>query len=479
LLYASGATALSKLADVAVGSYLRSGGVTTAPLWSTLILPNTSTANRFVYSSATNAYGESANATYDGTTFIFAGAVKIGTNTPGSGGVGLKGTTASTTAAVAYTETGTDLAAAYQGINALLIHSITADNAFATTCGLFEARITAATTKNASAQSYGVRGICRATGAGNVTGYLTGMSGFCNNTGSGTVSNAIACDVQSAGNSGGGVITNNYGFYINNQSVGVSNYGIYINQSTAAAANYALYNASANGKIFSAAPIFIGSNTAGLTGVAGLAAFQVDLTASTGNILIPQTTNDANGPTLEFLKRRVAFSTVTASGDFLGSIYFDGADGTDAAPGPRIQGKATEAWSGTASGSQLIFSTVPNTTQTLTTAVTIGQDQSMTVVGGVTIGGGTKILKVLSASATLDFGSTIAGASTDLTITVTGAALGDTVAVGVPNGSVGANGDFWGWVSATNTVTIRFTNPNLVTTLDPASGTFRATVFQF
>jgi hypothetical protein len=34
LLYASGATALSKLADVAVGSVLVSGGVTTAPAWS-------------------------------------------------------------------------------------------------------------------------------------------------------------------------------------------------------------------------------------------------------------------------------------------------------------------------------------------------------------------------------------------------------------------------------------------------------------
>ena len=35
LLLCKGATTLSKLADVSVGSYLRSGGVTTAPLWST------------------------------------------------------------------------------------------------------------------------------------------------------------------------------------------------------------------------------------------------------------------------------------------------------------------------------------------------------------------------------------------------------------------------------------------------------------
>jgi hypothetical protein len=74
LLYASASTTLSKLADVAVGSYLRSGGVTTAPLWSTLILPNAATSGRIVYASATNTYGESANLTFDGTSFAIGTA---------------------------------------------------------------------------------------------------------------------------------------------------------------------------------------------------------------------------------------------------------------------------------------------------------------------------------------------------------------------------------------------------------------------
>ncbi len=54
LLYASGASTLSKLADVAAGSYLRSGGVTTAPVWSTATLPNTTAQGDLLYSSATN-----------------------------------------------------------------------------------------------------------------------------------------------------------------------------------------------------------------------------------------------------------------------------------------------------------------------------------------------------------------------------------------------------------------------------------------
>lgn len=98
---------------------------------------------------------------------------------------------------------------------------------------------------------------------------------------------------------------------------------------------------------------------------------------------------------------------------------------------------------------------------------------------GIKLSGGTAVTKILSATATLDFGSTVAGASTDLTITVTGAAVGDSVAIGAPNASVPAGGVFFGWVSATNTVTVRYANNSLLTTYDPASGTFRATVTQF
>ena len=54
MLYASTTSALSKLADVAAGSYLRSGGVTTAPLWSTLVLPNTASVGDMLMASSAN-----------------------------------------------------------------------------------------------------------------------------------------------------------------------------------------------------------------------------------------------------------------------------------------------------------------------------------------------------------------------------------------------------------------------------------------
>lgn len=89
-----------------------------------------------------------------------------------------------------------------------------------------------------------------------------------------------------------------------------------------------------------------------------------------------------------------------------------------------------------------------------------------------------QVPNTLSAAGALNFPSTSAQSSSDLTITVTGAALNDVVHVGVPNASVLANSSFSAWVSATNTVTVRFNNYSSGAQ-DPASGTFRVVVSQF
>lgn len=93
-----------------------------------------------------------------------------------------------------------------------------------------------------------------------------------------------------------------------------------------------------------------------------------------------------------------------------------------------------------------------------------------TIPAGVTRFGG-----VYTNTATLDFASIASLAVASLTITVTGAALGDDVSIGVPNGSMTAGLIFFGWVSATDTVSIQCYNSTLGA-IDPASGTYRATV---
>lgn len=79
----------------------------------------------------------------------------------------------------------------------------------------------------------------------------------------------------------------------------------------------------------------------------------------------------------------------------------------------------------------------------------------------------------LTATATLDFPSIAAQTCAELTITVTGAAVGSAVSVGPP-AALEAGLSATGYVSATSTVTVRLCN---VTTgaIDPAAATWRAT----
>ena len=91
------------------------------------------------------------------------------------------------------------------------------------------------------------------------------------------------------------------------------------------------------------------------------------------------------------------------------------------------------------------------------------------------VNGGATVTKILSATATLNFDLSAVTVE-DLTITVTGAADGDVVTLGVPNGSVTTSVQYTAWVSAADTVTVRARTS--ATGENPASGTFRATVIK-
>lgn len=90
---------------------------------------------------------------------------------------------------------------------------------------------------------------------------------------------------------------------------------------------------------------------------------------------------------------------------------------------------------------------------------------------------GTAFNSVISATAALNFPSIPANASTNLTITVTGAAANDAVMLGPP-AALTDEIVVTGFVSAANTVTVRATNPSAAA-IDPASGTYRATVIKY
>lgn len=91
-------------------------------------------------------------------------------------------------------------------------------------------------------------------------------------------------------------------------------------------------------------------------------------------------------------------------------------------------------------------------------------------LNGFIAGSGAAITKVLSATASLDFGSISAASQANLTITVTGAAVGDEVVMALP-AAPAAGIVFNAFVSAANTVTIRASNIT-ASPVDPGAATY-------
>lgn len=84
-----------------------------------------------------------------------------------------------------------------------------------------------------------------------------------------------------------------------------------------------------------------------------------------------------------------------------------------------------------------------------------------------------------SATASLDYAAWSGGDCQDRTITVTNAADGDVVSVGIPNALASIAGVTWSaWVSSANTVTVRGCKITSGASSDPAAATVRADVWK-
>jgi hypothetical protein len=129
-----------------------------------------------------------------------------------------------------------------------------------------------------------------------------------------------------------------------------------------------------------------------------------------------------------------------------------------------------------ADGSNLQFQNGPTTVARFDSNG-ISTSLNLVASGTLRVGGGTVVANILSATATLDFPSISGNDTHTLTITVTGAVAGDIVFLGCPAG-LDAGLIFCASVTAANTVTVRLHNSS-GGSIDPASGTFRATVIRF
>jgi hypothetical protein len=99
---------------------------------------------------------------------------------------------------------------------------------------------------------------------------------------------------------------------------------------------------------------------------------------------------------------------------------------------------------------------------------------------GVTIGGGTKVAKVMSTVGALNFPNIVAHTAQELTMTLTGAlATIASIALANPTGGSIEAGLTWNaYVSAADTVTVRVANITAAD-IDPANQNWRVTVLQF
>ena len=121
-------------------------------------------------------------------------------------------------------------------------------------------------------------------------------------------------------------------------------------------------------------------------------------------------------------------------------------------------------------------------------AITLGSTDSVglypiyaeagTFSGAVTVGGGTAMSKVLSASLVYDCGSIAAGVDSTFSITVTGAVAGNPVSLGLTVAS--EQGLVMTAECVTNdAVLVKITNHQLVGSIDPASRTYKVKVTNF
>lgn len=130
----------------------------------------------------------------------------------------------------------------------------------------------------------------------------------------------------------------------------------------------------------------------------------VVVSASAGNVSVFHVAQvGTQTPTIALQRGKGTFGSPTAvlNTDELSALDMGGYDGTDwNNPAVRIIAVATENWSNTAHGSQVVFYTTPNASTTPGSALVLGQDLSATFGGAATIPGTTYIGDTANANIT-------------------------------------------------------------------------------
>jgi len=145
---------------------------------------------------------------------------------------------------------------------------------------------------------------------------------------------------------------------------------------------------------------------------------------------------------------------------------------------------AAVSWALTRTGSSVSIDSAGQINITPKSGKTTVVTRALAANGGLSIGsGGATATKILTGTGSVDFTALAAGTCENFTVTVTGAANGDPVFVGIPAAAWATTeyATINAFVSAADTVTVKRCNlTNATTALSkPAAVTIRATVVQF
>lgn len=362
LLYASTTTALSKLADVATGSVLVSGGVATAPAWSAT--PSLTSA------TLTGVTGNTL--VVDTTTLVVDAAnhrVGIGTASP--------------SAPVQLVDAITDPAGTRTSLSGALTTTLTANNATVSRVAFLS------TTVNQAGFNYtaseGIRGFEISAVASGSSGTVTGITGFRSGvgaTGAGTVTTAIAFEAIGT-NSGGGTVTTAVGFYQPSSSVGSTKYA-FRGSLPASALNWNVFM-DGTAQNFLAGNLGIGTGKSVPLTVLDVADVS---TSAVRGIITGQYSASTDGGRLIGRKARgtAAAPTVITTGDTLASWVGEGYDGSNYLQTGAIFINSTGTIAATRVPTTILFQTGTDAAPSvLTTALTLGADQIGTFAKGMQV----------------------------------------------------------------------------------------------
>jgi hypothetical protein len=163
-------------------------------------------------------------------------------------------------------------------------------------------------------------------------------------------------------------------------------------------------NVLGNSAAASSASLIFNQNAAASPTVLGSFGALTLITADAQNTgLIINGFGTSNGVTLNIAKANGTGASPTAlgSGNIISDILSWGYNGASYIDTIKIECSSTEAWSVGHNGTKCVWATTPNGSASLVTAITLGQDQSLTVVGPVVSPTGTFTTAVTSPTLTL------------------------------------------------------------------------------